>query len=578
MKKLLYILLAGIILFGCSEELTLTPPDKISPENAFRTEANLQLYTNSFYEQLPTATDIVRSDALSDYLVGRTISSYLQNSFNSTQAGGWNWGALRNINYFLEKSDNAEVSNRIKAHYKGIARFFRAYFYFEKVKTFGDVPWYNKTMDVDDPDLYKGRDPRTLVMDSVLADINYACANIITDKDATCSQITKWVAWAMKSRICLFEGTFRKYHTALNLQSTANVWLQQAADAASKVMDSGKYTLNTSGDVNSNYRDLFTAETPNSQEIILAAVCNLSLRVLNDANWYWTSATYGGRYSFTKSFVNSYLNADGSRFTDTPDYNRILFQNEVKNRDLRLKQSIRMAGYKRDGIIAPPDFTYTYTAYQPIKLTLDSKATDGIAENNNSLPIIRFAEVLLNYAEAKAELGSMTPADWDRTIKPLRKRAGILNTSMPLQADSYLKNTFFPEVSDMLILEVRRERSIELALEGFRYDDLKRWKAGSLLVKAYDGMYVAALDTPVDLNEDGQLDVAFVRKIPSSKISGVYYFLIDDSQFKLSNGQNGNLILYENLERNYDEYKYFYPIPFDEIVLNQNLIQNPGWQ
>jgi hypothetical protein len=184
----------------------------------------------------------------------------------------------------------------------------------------------------------------------------------------------------------------------------------------------------------------------------------------------------------------------------------------------------------------------------------------------------------LNYAEAKAELGSFTSADWDKTIRLLRTRAGITNAGMPTVADPYLQQNYFSNISDPVLLEIRRERGIELVLEGFRYDDLKRWKAGKLLENQYDGMYVPAMDTMYDLNEDGKPDADFVTKVPSTKVKGVSYFIIDNVQTRLSEGTKGNLILMSNLDRSYEDYKYLYPIPYDEIVLNPNLKQNPDWQ
>lgn len=572
------ITVATIVLVGCKKDLDLKPFDKLSPTTAFNTEKDLQLYANSFYNILPVGNDIVRGDALSDYLVGSTPNTYLYGTFNSTMSTGWGWDDLRNVNYFLEHYQQATVTTEASGHYQGLARFFRAWFYFTMVKKFGDVPWYGKTLAVNDPDLYKGRDPRTLVMDSVLADINYACDHMRDTKDATASQITKWVALAFKSRICLFEGTYRKYHTELGLTATADKWLTDAVTAADALIASKKYALHTSTTPTADYRDLFRNESPLSDEVLLAAVNNKSLRVFNDANWYWTSATYGGRFSFIKTFINTYLKQDGTRFTDQAGYNEIPFATEVKNRDLRLQQTIRMGNYTRDGAVAPPDFTYTYTGYMPLKLTLDSKATDGVAENYNSLPLIRYAEVLLNYAEAKAELNTFTSADWDKTIKLLRVRAGITNTAMPTTIDTYLQQNYFKDITSPVLLEIRRERSIELVLEGFRYDDLKRWKAGKLLENQYDGMYVPAMNTPYDLNEDGKLDVAIVTTVPTNKVPGVYYFIIDNVQNKLSDGTKGRLILMDNLKRSYEDYKYLYPIPYDQIVLNPALQQNPVWQ
>jgi hypothetical protein len=578
MKNSIYLLLIGAMV-SCKKDLNLKPFDKLSPDNAFNTEADLQLYATSFYKILPDGNTIIRGDAMSDVMAGKDVNTYLiPGAFTSTQSSGWSWGDLRNINYFLEHYGQAKIAEEAKNHYAGLARFFRAMFYFEKVKRFGDVPWYNKTMEINDPELYKGRDPRAMVMDSVLADLDFACANIRSKKDLTCSQITKWVALAYKSRVCLFEGTFRKYHTDMGLPTDENKWLQAALNAADTVINGGQYSLNTAGDPAMNYRNLFINETPNANEIILAYVCNKSLRVFNDANWYFTSATYGSRISLVKTFADTYLNIDGTRFTNKLGFDNLPFNEEVKNRDLRLQQTIRMGNYKRDGQIAPPDFTYTYTGYQPLKFTLDAKATDGVAENNNSIPIIRYAEVLLNKAEAKAELNKgLSADDWNSTIKPLRQRAGLKNTDMPLTPDPYLAAKFYGSVKTPILMEIRRERAIELIMEGFRFYDLMRWGLGPLLTSPYVGLYVPAMDVLMDLNEDGKPDVSFVKKIPATKVPGVYYFLIDGDQTKLSDGNSGNLIWLSNIGRKWEDFKYVYPIPFNDLALNPALGQNRLW-
>ena len=315
MKKHIYLLLL-LAATACKKDLNLKPFDKLSPENAFNTEADLQLYANSFYKILPDGNAIIRGDVMSDYMAGKDVNAYIRpGAYSSTSSSGWSWSDLRNINYFLEHYNQANIPAEAKNHFAGMARFFRAMFYFEKVKRFGDVPWYSRTMSINDPDLYKGRDPRVRVMDSVLADLDFACANIRSKKDNTASQVTKWVALAFKSRVCLFEGTFRRYRPELGLPDAAT-WLKASLSAADELINSGQYSLNTSGDATMNYRNLFINETPNANEIILAYVCNKSLRVFNDANWFFTSATYGNRISLTKTFADTYLNIDGSRFTD----------------------------------------------------------------------------------------------------------------------------------------------------------------------------------------------------------------------------------------------------------------------
>lgn len=591
MKKLLYFLFLIPLAMGCKKQLingnNQQPFNKLSPATAFNTENDLQLYVTSFYNILPTGNAIVHSDAMSDYLARTNLPSYLiPGAYSSKTAGGWSWGQLRNVNYFLthapQAARKAGIPDEAIQNYIGIARFFRAWFYFDKIKTFGNVPWYNKSLDPSDSTLYKPRDSRALVMDSVLADLNYAAENINDKKDNTASQITKWVALAFKSRVCLFEGTFRKYHSELNLENTVNEWLQEAASAANEVMQSGKYTIHKdAGNPAMSYRELFINESgnPPSDEVILAYDCSAAFTIFNDANWYYTSPTYGLRLSFTKAFINTYLTKDGTPFTDQSGYQAIPFWEEVKNRDLRLQQTIRMGDYKRsDGTPAPPNFSYTMTGYQPIKFTLDSKAYDGDNINDNSLPMIRYAEVLLNYAEAKAELGTFAQSDWNATIKLLRVRAGIINTTMPATADLYLQTTYFPNISDPVLLEIRRDRGIELALEGFRFDDLLRWGRSNLLEMPYKGMYVPAMDVLYDLNEDGKSDVSFVSTIPDNKVPGVFYVLIDNSTMKLSEGTKGDLLWLSNQTKEWKDYKYYYPIPFNEIVLNPKLDQNPGWE
>ncbi|WP_290795243.1 RagB/SusD family nutrient uptake outer membrane protein [Flavihumibacter sp. UBA7668] len=577
------------------KKMDLSPVATADKNAVFGSEKGLQLYATSFYNDLPAAGDVVRADNMSDYGARTDVPTFLTaNGFTPLQGSGWSWTALRNINYFIENNNNPAVPEAIRTNYQATARFFRALFYFNKVVRFGDVPWYGKTIAVNDSvQLKKPRDPRSLVMDSVLSDLNYACENITTT-DATRSMITKYIALAYKSRICLFEGTFRKYHAAglaNGLESTANTWLQQAADAAEEVMTEGGFSLNTAGGSEQSYRQLFISKQPIRNEIILSNIADATLNVLNDANWYWTSATYGSRLSFTRDFVNTYLNLDGTPFTNTPGYQTMLFQEEVKGRDKRLQQTIRMGDYKRvnAGVTeaAPPVFSYTYTGYQPIKWCLDDMFYDGGTRNDNSISLIRYAEVLLNYAEAKAELGTITNEDWSKTIGALRGRAGITGglTSLPVTIDSYLQQNYFPAISDPVLLEIRRERGIELSWEGLRYNDLIRWKRGELLAKSWNGFYVPALNTPLDLNEDGKMDVLFYSGTAPAAIPGVSFVNVSP---KLANGNanpqqlaaetSGEIRWLNNIERKWEDKKYLYPIPTNDLLINPALGQNPGWE
>lgn len=572
--------------WGCKKILDLEPVDQMTPETVFNSEKGLELYTNTFYSAtqiLPQADQIFKdnfsSDNLSDYGAVNNVSTFLQNGFDANQASGWDWGNLRTINYFLENNTNSSIPAEARNHYAGLARFFRAWFYYNMVKKFGDVPWYNKTLSDADPDLYKARDPRTLVMDSVLSDLNFASNNIRAAKNASSSRITRNVALALKSRICLFEGSMRKYHTQLELASTAGEWFREAADAAEKIMGTNMYKIYNTNNPQSDYRNLFISEDPVTDEVMLAVVYNNSLRRWHSANWWYTSATYGSRWSLTKSFINSYSMLNGSRFTEQTGYATMTFMQETQNRDRRLEQTIRMGNYARsNGAKAAPDFGYTFTGYQPIKFTLDNSGLDGKAENYNSLPVIRYAEVLLNYAEAKAELGVFTAAEWDKSIRLLRQRAGISNASMPTTIDNYYRTEFFPGLTDLNLIEIRKERAIELVAEGFRYDDLIRWKAGYLLEKPFMGMYVPAMNTLIDLNADGKADVSFVTARPASPVAGVAYYIINGGSSQLTEGTRGNLLWLSNVPKVFDERRYFYPIPLDQIVLSGDKVkQNPGW-
>ncbi|HVG17174.1 MAG TPA: RagB/SusD family nutrient uptake outer membrane protein [Chitinophagaceae bacterium] len=590
MKKLFIGVLIGSLGFTACEKLDQRPQSTASAEAVFGTESGLKLYTNSFYGMDFLPRNTTSQDAMTDYLAVKAVENFIrEGGFGANTSSGWSWSNLRNINYFIENNNNPAIPEAVRNNYTGIARYFRAYFYWDKVKRFGDVPWIGKTQNIDDPSLMAGRDKRELVMDSVLADLNYACANIQATTDPSRTTITKWVAYAFKSRVCLFEGTYRKYHTELNLMNSANKWLEECASAADQIIKSGGFSLNTAGGPGVSYRQVFTSNTPLANEVLQAAVADVNLGVLHDANWWWTSGTYGAKASFIRTFINTYLNVDGTPFTNNPAYKTMLFKDEVKNRDLRLKQTIRTSDYKRISnglpVAAPPLFSYTFTGYQPIKLTLDDVSFDAGALNTNAVPLFRYAEVLLNYAEAKAELGTLSNQDWALTVGALRSRAGITGglTTKPVTADPYLIANYFPNITDPSILEIRRERGIELSLEGFRLPDILRWKRGELLEQEWNGMYVPALNTPLDLNEDGIPDAVFYQGTRPT-ISGVTSYVDVSEKIgsavnsqRLRNGTSGELIWMNEIKRKWSDKNYLYPIPLTDLQRNPNLKQNEGW-
>ena len=260
-----------------------------------------------------------------------------------------------------------------------------------------------------------------------------------------------------------------------------------------------------------------------SGEVIWARQMSVGMTTFHDLTWRYTSGSYGQRWSLDQDFVKTYLNLDGSRHTATGEE----FTTEVENRDYRLSQSIITPGYTKlvGGVstATPPDFTVTLTGYQVIKFNIDDKAYESASVSYNSLPIMRYAEVLLNYAEAKAELGEFSDDIWNKTIKPLRERAGV-DGKRPTSADPYLQQYY--GLSDSDLLEIRRERAIELLLEGFRYNDLMRWHAGELLNKQWYGIYIPAMDTSYDLNGDGINDVCVISGEAGNE-PGVTYIVLE---------------------------------------------------
>ena len=513
---------------------------------------------------------------------------------SETGSGGWDWEDLREINLFFDNYQRCTDEAG-----RGVARFFRAWFYFDKVKRFGDVPWYETVIQTDDADLlYKARDSREFVVSKIVEDLEIAVDKLGNERAS--DQVTRWTALALLSRVCLYEGTFRKYHTELNLPES-DVLLQKAYEAAQRVMDESGYTLYSTGNPDTDYRDLF-ASTLKEEEVILGRRYSLTLNRMHNVNYYLTSRTQRD-IGLTKDLVDSYLQMNGTPFTNKDGYETMGFYEEMQSRDRRLAQTIRSLGYQRIGGTATllPDFAATMTGYQLCKF-LSDETQDGdgasyqdvafiryaevllnYAEAKAELGIIafiRYAEVLLNYAEAKAELGIITQDDIDRTIRLIRSRVSMPNLDMTSanQSPDAVLAALYPNVSGScqgIILEIRRERRIELVMEGFRWDDLVRWKAGKLLEPHFIGMYFPSLGE-FDLDGDGAPDLMlYTGTAPSTtaaqsvEIGGV---------LQLTEGDHGNLIGFKDNTKQFDESRdYLYPLPTGDLLLNENLEQNPNW-
>lgn len=588
MKKLIYI---AAIVFGfiaCDDFLTVNPKDDVAEQAYLKTEKDLEIYSNGFLQRyLPDHEGVAFADQYTDYVATRASTDFLKgDTWTPQDQGSWGsgsggkWAQLRDANWFLDRLPRAKanVSDEVYRHYEGVGRYWRAYFYYSMIRTFGPVPWYDHELDKDEVDeLYKGRDSREFIMDKVLEDLNFAAENCSADPKIVNSstRISKWVALAFKARVCLFEGTYRKYHTELGLSTSSTKFLNEAISACEILMSDSPYELETGGAVDSRYRSLFNGANLNAKEVILGLAFKTDLRMHN-LTWKMYSASYGNGWSLTKQFVNQYLMTDGSRFTEQSGWQTKTYMDEFKNRDYRLMQTVISPDYIRkvagvDKKVAP-NFTMNFTGYQLIKWAVDDEIHIGLTTSANSLPIFRYAEVLLNYAEAKAEIGQMNSTVWNKTIKPLRERAGV-NGKEPVSYDAYLADYYNDQTTDKWILEVRRERSVELAFEQVRYDDLMRWKLGELLEKPWHGMYIPQVESGYDLNGDGTIDI----KVSTSSASSATVIKLDN-QFQLTEGTKGYIVYGNHLGRLWLDKKYLRPVPAAAIQVNPNLLpQNPGW-
>ena len=576
---------------GCSDMLDEYPLDAISPETYYNNADELRSATNQFYGMFPGAASGYTESA--DVVCIFNLPAEVQGIRTvPTSGGGWNWEYLRAVNFYLSHSVRCDDVDA-REHFDGIARFFRAYFYFEKVKRFGEVPWFDRELSSTDPELFRPRDSRDFIMDKILDDLTYAINNISDKKDLY--NVTHWTALALKSRICLFEGTFRKYHGIAGYET----FLEECATISKRFIDESPYSIYTSGD--KPYRDLFASMNAIQQEVILARDYDRSQNVMHEANANTLSPTYG-RPGMNKKIVNSYLMTNGDRFTDQPGYETMQYYDEMQNRDPRLTQTVVGPGYMRinSDAVSSPNFGASTTGYQITKWVTDASG-DGYLGSSNDYILFRAAEVYLNYAEAKAELGTLTQDDLKISIKKIRDRVGMPNIDMlaaNANPDPYLcapetgyRNVTGPNKG--VILEIRRERTIELLLEGFRYYDIIRWKEGKMFEQPFLGMYFPGLtqgsgDNRYDVFDmnDGtvgdkeKVDICiYTGKKPSVKNIRKFYKLGDE--FVLTDGDKGNIICHdiEKEPRQWREDRdYLYPIPTQERLLsNGTLSQNPNW-
>ena len=557
-KKYLPFLLIILLSTACKKYVDVTNPDTLVDPDYWKNENSVRTYSWEFYNMFPGFgnTSLLNGDfyfpTLTDDQAAATFTQFPTSTASSN--ADWSFSNIRKANIMLERIDGVSMPDEAKNHWKGVARFFRAFQYFKLVQTFGGVPFYNQSLDIEDTTaIYKARDSHQLVMDSVLADINFAVANI-RQKDLD-NTVNKDVALALKSRIALFEGTYRKYHTELSLPD-AEKYLQEAKSAAEILVNSSAYTLNP------NYQTIYNSDNlAGNKEIILYKRYESGLLQHSLIAYNYSSTAMNG---LSKSAVESYVADDGLPINLSPRYqgDADIFK-VVTNRDKRLKLTI--------------DTTYLYyighvknsltssTGYRPTKFLPDTNKIKTIPTAINTAitdaPIFWLAEVYLNYAEAAAELDQMgkyafTQADLDKTINKLRVRAGVAKLEYVAGQQTAVNGTTFVDPKKdadvtSLIWEIRRERRSELMMDGFRVQDVLRWKKGKYLDSninpdSFLGAKVPANGT-VRLNAQG-----YIMPYPATSIR-VFT----------------------------DPKNYLSAIPTSQILLYpssiQTTMQNPGW-
>lgn len=538
-------------LFAC--DLQTVPESDLSEAIFWQSDGDFRQATNDLYRMISDPNGLgnytaeqypIIADVMSDNAVLRSFSAISNGSYlPASNFGPWNdnYSVIRVANNILEKAQAATFVSASLSRFKAEAKFIRAYAYQDLVRRYGDVPLILKPLDTNDDELYAPRTDVEVVIDSIYSDLDYAAANLPEfSKLALASEYgmaTRGAALALKSRVALRRGTWNKFHGA----GSAQKHLQIAKDAAQAVMQSGEYKLYTASGTDS-YRQLFKlkGEGPANKEAIWAWLYGPESADTKVRTTNYSAIVNQGNYSITRSLVDAYLSVDG-----LPIEKSGLYQghqdasSEFVDRDPRLNGLVIKKGDSYGfgtpyvpGLIAPTG--YHITKYYDVNVA--AKNLIGTVD----LMIIRYAEVLLNYAEATYELSdAISDADLDLSINLLRDRV-----AMP-----HLTNAFVGANALNMRDEIRRERRVELAMEGFRYDDLLRWKTAEtelpkavLGAKLFAGEYPGVDPTAVNLTADG-----FVIVEPDEK-------------------------------RNFDPAKhYLWPLPVTQIALNPNLGQNPNW-
>lgn len=536
--------------FSCKKDVLDRPPlTSYVDANYWRNEDDIRMYGNAFYTNyfvgyntgFTTDYTPVRGYIFNDDLTSKNAQSSFESSVPSsrgttsegaswltTYAGpDWNFSWVRKANVMLDRLDN-EAKSKISAdaykHWTAVAKFFRGFEYSRLVSVFGDVPYFEKTVDNTDlATLYKDRDPRGVVMDKVYDDFKYVLANI-RDNDGA-QFLNKSIAAAFISRFMLFEGTFEYYH-GLD-QTRAKKYLEFARDAAEMVINSNKFNFSR------DFKSIFTSESlAGHPEVLLYRVYDPALLITHSIGSYNNGTEVAG-VDANLVFIKSFITNDGKPWQNStvPNATSFSIADLVKTRDPRFEATFIDKPLNTSATLL---YSYKYASREAI--TYIGKAYPpawGSNTNTSDAPVMRLAEVVLNWIEAKAELAdhlggaAITQADLDKSINAIRNRPldataiakGVKKTSPLLLSAFPVDPSREADVTPML-WEIRRERRMEFFFEYSRLLDLKRWKKLSNMDYSTNPDYFLGPWVDVQAEIPGYLTAANVGKIRVKKADG----------------------------------------------------------
>lgn len=618
MKRIFIYGVLLLALSSCSDFLDREPLSEITTEGLTYTTSECKEYVNQFYGVLE-GPFVHRDNSLSyDLGTDNLLSVSYQNNQDlikdlrtvPASGGGWGtneWGRIRTLNYFLDNYVKSPELQEVEK-YAAEAKFFRAYLYFEQfLKRFGGAPWIEHAVYPNSDELYSEPLLRNELADKIIEDLDWAIKKLPISREQENGRVCSEVAMALKARVALYEGTWEKYHanTPFAGQGNPQSYFMIARDAASEIMSSGAYGLDNVG-VADGYFNLFNQTNySSSKEIMLWKERSTEYGITT--NWNQDASPTGNGCGLTRRLVESYLCIDGKPISCSNLYkgdDNLLAV--VANRDPRLSQTLftpRRARIIMDGkdtivVFTKPSIDLQETrrcstGYEMLKGS--NPAYEQQLFNNCTLATIffRYAEVLLMYAEAKAELGEITQHDLDISINLLRDRVNMPHLTMDVgyqdnQGDFSAERGYSGVPVSNLLSEIRRERRVELALEGFRYDDIKRWRAHHLLnfdkIQGARTSQFGNLQWLIDFFEENGAPEAIsggwnnfientVPKWSTELVEGVNIWTDDEGYFNPYHDFIPTQHFSFDPEKN-----YLWPIPTQELLLNKHLIQNPGWE